>query len=60
MNTEQFEELRRHMVMEIAATTVMVGERNSQQLILVEKSAGDGKLAMREILPVSFSALKGA
>ena len=27
MDTEQFDELRRHMVMEIASTTVMVGER---------------------------------
>jgi hypothetical protein len=27
MNTEQFDELRRLMVMEIASTTVMVGER---------------------------------
>ena len=36
------------------------GLPDNQHLILVEKSAGDGKLATREILPVSFSALEGA
>ena len=36
------------------------GLPDSQQLILVEKSAADGKLATREILPVRFSALEGA
>jgi len=29
-------------------------------LILVEKSAADGKLSTREILPVRFSQLEGA
>jgi protein-L-isoaspartate(D-aspartate) O-methyltransferase len=32
----------------------------SQKLILVEKSAADGKLSTREILPVRFSELEGA
>ena len=36
------------------------GLPDSQQLILVEKSAADGKLATREILPVRFSELEGA
>jgi len=36
------------------------GLPDSQQLILVEKSATDGKLATREILPVRFSELEGA
>ncbi|MEO8007945.1 MAG: protein-L-isoaspartate O-methyltransferase, partial [Betaproteobacteria bacterium] len=36
------------------------GLPDSQQLMLVEKSAGDGKLATREILPVRFSQLEGA
>ena len=39
---------------------IPAGLPDSQQLILVEKSAGDAKLATREILPVSFSALEGA
>jgi protein-L-isoaspartate(D-aspartate) O-methyltransferase len=36
------------------------GLPESQQLILVEKSAIDGKLSTREILPVRFSELEGA
>jgi protein-L-isoaspartate(D-aspartate) O-methyltransferase len=36
------------------------GLPDSQQLILVEKSAADGKLSTREILPVRFSELEGA
>ena len=36
------------------------GLPDSQQLILVEKNAADGKLATREILPVRFSELEGA
>ncbi len=36
------------------------GLPDSQQLILVEKSAADGTLATREILPVRFSELEGA
>jgi protein-L-isoaspartate(D-aspartate) O-methyltransferase len=36
------------------------GLPDSQQLILVEKSATDGKLSTREILPVRFSELEGA
>ena len=36
------------------------GLADSQQLILVEKSATDGRLATREILPVRFSELEGA
>ena len=36
------------------------GLPDSQQLILVEKSAADGKLTTREILPVRFSELEGA
>ena len=36
------------------------GLPDSQQLILVEKSAVDGKLSTREILPVRFSELEGA
>ena len=39
---------------------IPAGLPDSQQLILVEKSARDGTLATREILPVSFSALEGA
>jgi protein-L-isoaspartate(D-aspartate) O-methyltransferase len=39
---------------------IPAGLPDSQQLILVEKSAGDGKLATREILPVRFSQLEGA
>ena len=39
---------------------IPAGLPDSQQLILVEKSASDGNLATREILPVSFSALEGA
>jgi protein-L-isoaspartate(D-aspartate) O-methyltransferase len=36
------------------------GLPESQQLILVEKSAADGTLTTREILPVRFSELEGA
>ena len=36
------------------------GLPDSQQLILVEKSATDGKLTTRQILPVGFSELEGA
>ena len=36
------------------------GLPDSQQLILVEKSAADGKLVTREILPVRFSELEDA
>ena len=36
------------------------GLADSQQLILVEKGATDGRLATREILPVRFSELEGA
>ena len=36
------------------------GLPDSQQLILIEKSATDGKLTTREILPVRFSELEGA
>jgi protein-L-isoaspartate(D-aspartate) O-methyltransferase len=36
------------------------GLPDSQQLILVEKSATDGRLTTREILPVRFSVLEGA
>ena len=39
---------------------IPAGLPDSQKLILVEKSASDAKLAMREVLPVSFSALEGA
>lgn len=39
---------------------IPAGLPDSQQLILVEKSAADGKLATREILPVRFSQLEGA
>ena len=39
---------------------IPAGLPDSQQLILVEKNAGDGKLATREILPVRFSELEGA
>ena len=39
---------------------IPAGLPDSQQLILVEKSAGESKLATREILPVSFSTLEGA
>ena len=35
------------------------GLPDSQQLILVEKNATDGKLSTREILPVRFSELEG-
>jgi len=36
------------------------GLPESQQLVLVEKNAADGRLKTREILPVSFSTLEGA
>jgi protein-L-isoaspartate(D-aspartate) O-methyltransferase len=36
------------------------GLPDNQQLILVEKSATDGQLKTREILPVNFSMLEGA
>jgi protein-L-isoaspartate(D-aspartate) O-methyltransferase len=39
---------------------IPAGLPDTQQLILVEKSASDAKLATREILPVRFSALEGA
>ena len=39
---------------------IPAGLPDSQQLILVEKSATDGRLATRDILPVSFSVLEGA
>jgi protein-L-isoaspartate(D-aspartate) O-methyltransferase len=39
---------------------IPAGLPDSQQLILVEKSATNGKLTTREILPVRFSELEGA
>lgn len=39
---------------------IPAGLPDSQQLILVEKAAADGKLATHEILPVRFSELEGA
>ncbi len=39
---------------------VPAGLADSQQLILVEKSAADGKISTREIIPVRFSELEGA
>ncbi len=39
---------------------IPAGLADSQQLILVEKSAADGKISTREILPVRFSELEEA
>jgi len=39
---------------------IPAGLPDSQQLMLVEKSATDGKFSTREILPVRFSQLEGA
>lgn len=39
---------------------IPAGLADSQQLILVEKSAADGKISTKEIIPVRFSELEGA
>jgi protein-L-isoaspartate(D-aspartate) O-methyltransferase len=39
---------------------IPAGLADSQQLILVEKSAADGKVATREIIPVRFSEMEAA
>ena len=56
MNTEQFDELRRHMVMEIAATTVMVGERIGKYNLDARVMEVMGKIARHDFVPLELQA----
>jgi hypothetical protein len=51
MNTEQFDELRRLMVMEIASTTVMVGERIGKYNLDARVMEVMGKVERQQIVP---------
>ena len=54
MNTEQFDELRRHMVMEIASTTVMVGERIGKYNLDARVMEVMGKVARHDFVPLEL------
>ena len=56
MNTEQFDELRRHMVMEIAATTVMVGERIGKYNLDARVMEVMGKIARHDFVPLELQS----
>ena len=54
MDTEQFDELRRHMVMEIASTTVMVGERIGKYNLDARVMEVMGKVARHDFVPLEL------
>ena len=54
MNEEQFATLRQHMIMEIAATTVMVGERIGKYNLDSRVMAVMGKVARHDFVPLEL------